>query len=68
MCSFYLDLQTPSLVRKGSFQVPYSHGVRFEPEVPFGNPRYSFNIHSARLAARGCLLGEELPGPTSPWS
>jgi len=48
--------------------VPYSHGVRFEPEVPFGNPRYSFNIHSARLAARGCLLGEELPGPTSPWS
>lgn len=41
--------------------MPYSHGVRFEPEVPFGNPRYSFNIHSARLAARATSWERSCP-------
>jgi hypothetical protein len=37
VCSLYLDLYSPSAVKPKDIQMPYSHGVRFEPEVPFVN-------------------------------
>jgi hypothetical protein len=57
VCSFYLDLYTPALVRNRSCQVPYSHGVRFELEVPFVNPSSpTSTAHVVQLGAD--LLGE----------
>ena len=49
MCSFYLDLNR-SRSRSHS-QVPYSHGVRFEPEVPLGNLRALYQ-HPQRTLRR----------------
>ena len=48
--------------------MPYSHGVRFEPEVPFVNLQelsVSTDIHSAHQAARPLIVHEE-PAFASP--
>jgi hypothetical protein len=50
VCSFYLDLFSARWFSvRVRCRIPMVCGLK--PEVPFGNPGLSFNIHSARRSA-----------------